>query len=88
MCNLAELTGGMVTEVSLPGSMRWIPKGMHVQYLKKAMGTLRAVATPSIPVVHADQGYELPVDVVLTDEAGDAVFKATISMWLSPKPAR
>jgi hypothetical protein len=28
------------------------------------------------------------VDVVLTDEAGDAVFKATISMWLSPKPAR
>jgi hypothetical protein len=88
MCNLAELVGGMVTEVSLPDTMRWIPKGMTVQYLKKAMGTIRAVATPSIPVVHADSGYELPVDVVLTDAAGDAVFKATISMWMSPKPSR
>lgn len=88
MCNLAELVGGMVTEVSLPDSMRWIPKGMTVQYLKKAMGTIRAVATPSIPVVHADEGYELPVDVVLTDDAGDPVFKATISMWMSPKPTR
>jgi len=28
------------------------------------------------------------VDVVLTDDAGDAVFRATIAMWLSPKPAR
>ena len=88
MCNLAELVGGMVTEVSLPESMRWIPKGMTVAYLKKAMGRLRAVATPSVPIVHADSGYEVPVEVVLTDEAGDAVFRATIAMWLSPKPPR
>lgn len=88
MCNLAELVGGMVTEVTLPDSMRWIPKGMTVQYLKKAMGTIRAVAAPAVPIVHAGQGYEVPVDVRLTDEAGDAVFSATITMWLSPRPQR
>lgn len=86
MCNLAELVGGMVTEVTLPDSMRWIPKGMTVAYLKKAMGTIRAVATPAIPIVHAEDGYDVPVEVVLTDAAGDAVFRATITMWLSPRP--
>ncbi len=88
MCNLAELTGGMMTEASLPDSMRWIPKGMTVEYVKKAMGTIRGVATPAIPIVAADSGYPLPVDVVLTDDAGDVVFRATISMWMSPRPAR
>jgi acyl-coenzyme A thioesterase PaaI-like protein len=88
MCNLAELVGGMMTEVSLPDSMRWIPKGMTVEYVKKGMGTIRGVATPAIPIVAADIGYPLPVDVVLTDDAGDVVFRATISMWMSPRPAR
>ena len=85
LCNMAELAGGMVTEVSLPDSMRWIPKGMTVEYVKKAIGTMRAVATPSIPVVESSEGYALPVDVVVTDPKGETVFRATISMWLSPK---
>lgn len=85
LCNMAELAGGMVTEVSLPDSMRWIPKGMTVEYVKKAVGTMRAVAAPSIPVVESSEGYALPVDVVVTDRDGETVFRATISMWLSPK---
>jgi acyl-coenzyme A thioesterase PaaI-like protein len=85
LCNMAELAGGMVTEVSLPPSMRWIPKGMTVEYVKKAVGTMRAVATPSIPVVESSEGYALPVEVVVTDPKGETVFRATISMWLSPK---
>lgn len=85
LCNLAELAGGMVTEASLPDGMRWIPKGMTVEYRKKAVGTMRGVATPAIPVVAADTGYELPVIVDVHDPAGDIVFRATIAMWLSPK---
>lgn len=88
LCNLAELAGGMVTEASLPDGMRWIPRGMSVEYRKKAVGTMHAVATPAIPVVAATEGYELPVVVDVTDPGGDVVFRATIAMWLSPKPAR
>ena len=51
--------------------MRWIPKGMTVEYLKKATGTMRAVATPAQPIVEAAAGYDLPVDVVVTDPAGE-----------------
>ncbi|SVE42314.1 uncharacterized protein METZ01_LOCUS495168 [marine metagenome] len=36
MCNMAELAGGLMTEVSLPQGKRWIPSGTTVKYLKKA----------------------------------------------------
>jgi acyl-coenzyme A thioesterase PaaI-like protein len=85
LCNLAELSGGLVTYVSIPRSMRWIPKGMQVEYLKKAVGTMRAVAIPDIPAVAADTGYQLPVSVVVSDPRGEPVFRARIAMWLSPK---
>lgn len=85
LCNLAELAGGMMTEASLPDGMRWIPKGMTVEYRKKAVGMMHAVATPAIPVVAATEGYELPVVIDVTDPGGDVVFRATIAMWLSPK---
>ena len=68
--------------------MRWIPKGMKVEYLKQARGTMRAVATPDIPAVGAGHGYELPVSVLVTDPSGAAVFRARVAMWVSPRPAR
>ena len=88
LCNLAELCAGVMTDASLPPGMRWIPKGMTVQYLKKAAGTQRGVATPLVPIVAADAGYELPVNVDVSDAAGERVFNAVVTMWLSPKPTR
>jgi acyl-coenzyme A thioesterase PaaI-like protein len=88
LCNLAELTAGVVTDASLPKGMRWIPKGMTVQYLKKAKGRMRGVATPTIALVASTAGYELPVNVDVFDPAGERVFNAEIRMWLSPaRPA-
>jgi acyl-coenzyme A thioesterase PaaI-like protein len=85
LCNLAELCGGVMTDASMPPDMRWIPKGMSVSYLKKAQGTLRGVATPEIPIVSAPAGYDLPVNVDVLDAAGEKVFHARITMWLSPR---
>ena len=88
LCNLAEFVGGLTCDASIPPSMRWIPKGMRVEYLKKAIGTMHAVATPAFEPRESTEGYELPFDVAMNDRQGDTVFKATISMWVSPKPAR
>ena len=88
LCNLAEFIGGLTTDVSIPASMRWIPKGMTVEYLKKATGTLHALATPAIAPTPAEQGYELPMDVLVSNEQGEAVFRARIAMWVSPKGKR
>ena len=88
LCNLAEFVGGLTCDASIPPSMRWIPKGMTVAYLKKAVGRMRAIATPAFPPREAEAGYELPFEVVVEDPAGDVVFRATIAMWVSPKSAR
>jgi acyl-coenzyme A thioesterase PaaI-like protein len=85
LCNLAELTGGLAIDAGLPPSMRWIPKGMQVEYLRKAVGTMRALATLARPAAEAVEGYELPVEVAVTDPAGEAVFRARIAMWVSPR---
>ncbi|HBK45407.1 MAG TPA: DUF4442 domain-containing protein [Xanthomonadaceae bacterium] len=87
LCNLAELTGGVMVDATLPAGMRWIPKGMSVEYLKKATGTMHAAATPALPLRQADEGYELPVDVEVCDDAGERVFRARIAMWVSPRKA-
>ena len=88
LCNLAELAAGVMTDATLPPAMRWIPKGMSVEYLKKAVGTMRAVATPERPLEASDAGYDAPVAVEVRDDKGDVVFRAHIAMWVSPRPTR
>ena len=88
LCNLAEFVGGLTTDASIPRSMRWIPKGMTVEYLKKAVGTMHAVATPAFEPHESAEGYDLPMDVVVSDPKGEPVFRARIGMWVSPKPPR
>lgn len=87
LCNAAELTAGMMTDVTIPSSMRWIPKGMQVDYLAKAKGTLHAEALPETPPVEAASGYAWPVKVCVRNEAGEEVFRARIHMWVSPRKA-
>ncbi len=86
MCNMAELAGGTCTDVSIPKSHRWIPKGMTVEYLKKAATDLTAEA-----LVDQDRDWSQPTDlpavVTVRDTGGEAVFRATINMWVTPKKA-
>ncbi len=84
MCNLAEIAAGTMTEVTIPGDYRWIPKGMTVEYLRKAETNLTAVAEIS-PVPTFDGTFELPVKVSVTDARNQIVFRAVINMWVSPR---
>ncbi len=83
LCNLAEAAAGLTAEVSMPRGMRWIPAGMTVRYLKAAKGTLRGYA--EMPEVVEGEKAEVPVAVVVKNEAGEAVFDAEITMYVSPK---
>ncbi|HEX8778250.1 MAG TPA: hotdog fold domain-containing protein [Rhodanobacter sp.] len=85
LCNVAELCAGMMTDVTIPAGMRWIPKGMAVEYLAKARGTMHASAAPERAAVESAEGYAWPVTVRVRDDAGSEVFRARIEMWLSPR---
>ena len=84
MCNLAEIAAGTMTEVTVPGEYRWIPKGMTVEYLRKAETAVTAVAEIS-PLPNFDGTFELPVKVSVTDAGNQPVFRAVINMWVSPR---
>jgi acyl-coenzyme A thioesterase PaaI-like protein len=84
LCNLAEFVGGLATDAAMTRSLRWIPKGMTVRYLKKAIGPMRGEATLD-PIGDIGTGAERSARVVVKDRNGELVFDAEIAMWVSPK---
>lgn len=84
MCNMAELVAGTMTDVTLPKTHRWIPKGMRVDYLAKATTDLIAVATPaSGDGPPPDGDYEVRVEVKDTQDT--TVLAAVVTMWITPR---
>lgn len=85
LCNAAELSAGMMTEVTIPAGMRWIPSDMSVEYLARAVGTMHAEAVPDSVAVESPSGHGWPVAVVIRDDVGQQVLRARISMRVSPR---
>ncbi len=83
MCNMSELAAGLMTDASIPSNMRWIPKGMTVQYLKKAKSHL--TATTKGDEINWQKSGDVVVHVDVFDEAKDIVFSADITMNLKEK---
>lgn len=78
MCNMAELAGGTMTDVSIPKKARWIPAGMTVKYVKKAKTDLIAIADGSD--LDWTVNGDVIVPVIVKDTQGEIVFTADITM--------
>jgi acyl-coenzyme A thioesterase PaaI-like protein len=87
LCNLAEYTMGAVAEATIPPTHRWVPRGMSVRYLGMARGTMHADARLELPAELAAK-QEVPVQISVTDRAGEEVFTATIDIWVTERPVR
>ncbi|MCU0758720.1 MAG: DUF4442 domain-containing protein [Steroidobacteraceae bacterium] len=83
--NLCELVAGMVTEVTIPGSMRWIPRGMTIEYLRKADSDV--VATARLDKNEWGDAGNVGVPVTVVDARGEEVVRAVITMYVSPRDA-
>ncbi|MDG1816199.1 MAG: hotdog fold domain-containing protein [Glaciecola sp.] len=80
ICNGLEMAMGFMCEASVPKHLRWIPKGMEVQYPAKADTDIRCVAEV------ADDAWKpgnLPIDVKAYDTNGNVVVCGTITVWVS-----
>lgn len=82
-CNLAELGAGTMMEASLPMSMRWLPKGMNVQYLKKCETDL--IAECIAGDIAEGPARDVIVSVDMKDTNGNVVVHADINMYVSPR---
>jgi acyl-coenzyme A thioesterase PaaI-like protein len=86
MGNLCELAAGMCTEVTIPVGMRWIPRGMTIEYLAKAETDV--TATARLEKTEWAQAENVAVPVSVHDANGKEVVRAVISMYVSPKKER
>ncbi|MCJ8293848.1 MAG: DUF4442 domain-containing protein [Colwellia sp.] len=83
ICNGLEMAMGVMAEASIPKHLRWIPKGMTVDYTAKAGSDIRCVAK----VKQEDwQPGDLLVNITAYDEDDIVVVKGTIKLWISEKP--
>lgn len=85
MGNLCEIAAGLVMEASVPAGKRWIPKGMQIDYLRKATTDVSAEATVAAEACAMDG--DVPVEVAVRDAAGEMVVRAVITMYVSAKRA-
>ena len=82
MCTLAELAGGLALDAAIPRDLRWLPRGMTVEYLKKAHGTLTARCVFD-PEIIREGDIVIPLDV--RDPQNEIVFTANITFYISKK---
>ncbi|CBL44764.1 Conserved hypothetical protein [gamma proteobacterium HdN1] len=85
ICNLLEMAMGTVAEVSVPKHLRWIPKGMSVDYTAKAGSDITGIA--EINPEDWKPG-DLNVTVTALDDQGTPVVKGVIKLWISEKKSK
>ncbi|MEZ5498395.1 MAG: hotdog fold domain-containing protein [Steroidobacteraceae bacterium] len=81
--NLCELAAGLAIEVSLPPRLRWIPRGMTIEYLNKATTGLRATA--KIDRGEWSDAENVGVPVTVTDNYQREVVRAVITMYVAAR---
>ena len=86
LINLAELTGNLALAYGMPDDARFIVRGLAMEYEKKARGTI--TATCEAPEVTSSEKTEYLVTVVLSDDSGDVVARATLTTLVGPKKPR
>ncbi len=83
ICNGLEMAMGALAEATIPAHLRWIPKGMSVNYTAKAGSDIRCVASTQ---ADAWQEGDLDVQVSAYDSKNVVVVTGTIKLWISAKP--
>jgi acyl-coenzyme A thioesterase PaaI-like protein len=83
MGNLCELAAGLVTEVTLPDDMRWIPRGMNIQYVGQARSNVTAEAFIEQRIYTEKEN--ITVEVKVKDDQEKTIVTADITMYLSPR---
>ena len=82
IANGLEMAMGVMAEASIPKHLRWIPKGMNLDYTAKAGSDIRCVAE----VKPADwQVGDMPVKVTAYDVNDVVVVKGEINLWITQK---
>ena len=82
MLNLTEMTGGLLSVVSIPADARMIITRVELDFVKKGRGTLHSTGR-CIPPVSNERAH-LEVDVMIRDTANDEVARGRVTTLVGP----
>jgi acyl-coenzyme A thioesterase PaaI-like protein len=85
ICNALEMAMGGLAEATIPKHLRWIPRGMKVDYTAKANSDIRVTAETR---PEDWQPGDLPVRVTAYRADNTVVVQGTIMLYVSEKPPR
>lgn len=85
ICNALEMAMGAVAEATIPKHLRWIPRGMELQYTAKATSDILAIAETR---PEDWQPGDLAVRVRAERDDGTVVVEGVIMLYVSEKPPR
>jgi acyl-coenzyme A thioesterase PaaI-like protein len=80
LANLGELASGLAATAAMPAGVRGIPTTIHVDYVKKARGTLTATGLAALPPVSGPTTANVGADIV--DADGDVVASVRVTWTL------
>lgn len=85
ICNLLEMAMGSVAEASIPRGLRWIPKGMSLDYTAKADSDITGIAE-----VNPEDWKpgDLNVKVKGITQSGKVAVQGVIKLWISEIPKK
>lgn len=83
IANGLEMAMGFMAEASIPPHLRWIPKGMQLEYPSKGETDILCVASVDD---NAWQVGDLTVPVEALDSSGTPVVTGTVMLWITEKP--
>ncbi|MEO3355676.1 MULTISPECIES: hotdog fold domain-containing protein [Acinetobacter] len=81
ICNGLEFVMGVLTEASIPAHLRWLPKGMQVNYVAKSNSDIKLIAR----VEDEWKAGDLNVTIEAYREDGTIVVQGTIMLWVTEK---
>ena len=85
ICNALECAMGALAEATIPKHLRWIPKGMEVNYTAKADSDITVTAETR---PEDWKPGDLPVTVKAMRNDGTVVVEGVIKLWVSEKPKK
>lgn len=85
ICNALEMAMGALAEATIPKHLRWIPRGMSLDYVDKATTDIVAVAETS---PEDWKPGDLAVRVKAVRDDGTTVVSGTIMLYVSEKPPK